>query len=225
MRFLPESLLWKNKFEQTLEGRFDNDPAHDILHFRRVLNNCFLIDEDADARILLPAVYFHDWVNVSKADPRRSQASRLSAEAAIPVLDELGYFNQMGGKEIDGIKGGIAHAIEAHSYSAKVEPKTTEARVLQDADRLDALGVIGIARLFSVSGSLGRPFYSASEPFGDSRRDLDDRKYAVDHFFIKLRNLPDQMCTGPGRKLAHARWAVMEQFLAQMRLEIGNLGN
>ncbi|MGK7489577.1 HD domain-containing protein, partial [Salmonella enterica] len=69
---------------------------------------------------------------------------------------------------------GICHAIEAHSFSAKIAPTTPEAKIVQDADRLEALGAIGLARVFAVSGALGVALFDADDPFAD-RRPLNDK--------------------------------------------------
>jgi uncharacterized protein len=80
----------------------------------------------------------------------------------------------------------LQDAVLCHSYSRGLNPKTLEGRVFQDADRLDALGAIGIARTFAVTGSMGRSFYHPEDPFFQMARELNDREYAVDHFYRKL---------------------------------------
>lgn len=95
----------------------------------------------------------------------------------------------------------VSHAIEAHSFSAKISPTTIEAKIVQDADRLEALGAIGLARVFAVSGALGVALFDAEDPFAQ-RRVLDDRQYALDHFQTKLLQLPLTMQTNHGRYLA-----------------------
>jgi uncharacterized protein len=73
-----------------------------------------------------------------------------------------------------------------------------EACIVQDADRLEALGAIGLARVFAVSGALGVALFDAEDPFADART-LDDRKFALDHFQTKLLRLPETMQTEIGR--------------------------
>ena len=91
--------------------------------------------------------------------------------------------------------------------------------ILQDADRLDALGAIGIARTFAVSGALGRPIYDAADPFSQIR-DLDDRNYAIDHWPAKLLRLPALMNTDSGKALARQRIILMKSFLTQLACEL-----
>ena len=182
-----------------------NDSAHDIAHIRRVWGNCeALSDETTDKEVLYAACIFHDLVNLPKDAPNRAEASRLSSVASVPLLAELGF---------PAAKlAAVQHAITAHSYSAGIPPETSEAKILQDADRLDALGAIGIARMFAVSGSLGRQLYDPEDPLAE-RRALDDTSYAVDHFETKLFRLPETMNTAKGRALAEERCAYMRDFL------------
>ncbi|HVZ64055.1 MAG TPA: hypothetical protein VG936_05655 [Lacunisphaera sp.] len=114
----------------------------------------------------------------------------------------------------------IAHAIEAHSFSAGVPPRTLEAKVVQDADRLDALGAAGLARCLMLSGESGRPLYAAEDPFCEERAP-DDRLAAVDHFYTKLLRLEELMQTASGQREARERTEFLRTFLAQLRKEIG----
>ncbi|MCP5995663.1 HD domain-containing protein, partial [Klebsiella pneumoniae] len=75
----------------------------------------------------------------------------------------------------------VEHAIEAHSFSAGIAPQSLEAKIVQDADRLEALGAIGLARVFAVSGALGTALFDADDPFAGARA-LDDKAFALDHF-------------------------------------------
>jgi uncharacterized protein len=115
---------------------------------------------------------------------------------------------------------GVAHAIAAHSFSAGITPLTIEARVVQDADRLDAIGAVGIARCLILGTQLGRPFYDPAEPFPVSRP-ADDAVASIDHFFTKLLGLASTMATEAGRAEAERRTAFMRDFLRQLGHEIG----
>lgn len=189
-----------------------SDPSHDYLHIRRVVTAALRLaaKEGADINIVVPAAYFHDFVNVRKDDPRRKEASRLSAEAAVAYLAGIGYPAQY----LDG----IAHAIAAHSFSAGIPADTIEAKVVQDADRLDSLGAIGIARCFSTSTIMGRPYYKEGDVLAETRAP-DDKAYAVDHFFIKLFKLVDMLQTPAAREEGHRRAKVMQQYLEQLKAE------
>lgn len=190
------------------------DAAHDISHARRVWNLCQIIARGevmAPSVSLLAAACLHDLVSLPKDDPNRTKASRLSAEAARKILAREG----LAAAEIDA----AAHAIEAHSFSANISPETFNARILQDADRIEALGAIGLARVFAVSGSLGRPLWHPTDPFADTR-DADDTKWALDHFKLKLMQLPGLMNTQTGNDIAHRRAALMQAYLNELREEL-----
>ena len=109
----------------------------------------------------------------------------------------------------------------AHSFSANIAPRTLEARALQDADRLEALGAIGLARVFSIAGQLGSSLFNGEDPFAKNRP-LDDRRYAVDHFEVKLLRLPETMQTTAGRNMAEERADVMRSFLRSLASELGS---
>ncbi|STW28706.1 metal-dependent phosphohydrolase [Klebsiella michiganensis] len=113
----------------------------------------------------------------------------------------------------------VLHAIEAHSFSAAVAPQSEEAKIVQDADRLEALGAIGLARVFAVSGALNNSLFDARDPFAD-RRELDDKTYALDHFQCKLLRLPKTMQTEKGRAMAVHNARFLVQFMAKLSAEL-----
>jgi len=191
------------------------DAAHDLGHIDRVWANCQQIMADApglDATALQMAVIFHDAVNLPKNAPNRDQAARLSAIAAADWLRAQGW--------PEARIAVVTHAIEAHSFSAGVEPRSPEARVLQDADRLEALGAIGLARLFAVAGSLGGALFHPDDPLA-RHRPLNDRAYALDHLEVKLFRIAQTMQTATGRAMAEERAEWMASFRSRLLREIG----
>ena len=208
--------------DTTLAAHFDafmsevvgDDSAHDISHLRRVASTAMVIGaaEGANLRILTAAAYFHDLVNLPKNHPTRHEASSLSAARALEILPV--QFPQFPREYYQA----VAHAIEAHSFSAAIVPKTIEAKVLQDADRLEALGAIGIARVFYIAGKLGQALFDGADPLAKDRP-LDDKHYAVDHFRVKLLRLHETMQTNTGRKLARQNSDYLIQFLAKLSNE------
>ncbi|HVT73443.1 MAG TPA: HD domain-containing protein [Lacunisphaera sp.] len=190
------------------------DAAHDLEHVRRVVANArrLAAAEGARLEVVLPAAWLHDCVAVPKDSPERTAASRLAAAQAVAWLRAWGW--------PEALLPDVAHAIEAHSFSAGVPPRTLEAKVVQDADRLDALGAVGLARCLMLSGESGRPLYATEDPFCD-RRPPDDRAAAVDHFHTKLLRLEELMQTASGRREARERTEFLRMFLAQLRREIG----
>jgi uncharacterized protein len=207
---------WQPRVLAIAAAASDGDGAHDSAHLHRVWANARALmaaaGDPADPLIVLAACYLHDLVNVPKTDPRRAQASRLSAVAACAALAEAGF--------PAGLLDGVAHAIEAHSFSAAVRAETPEARIVQDADRLDALGAVGLARLFYTAGRMGSSLAHGADPLA-LHRPLDDRSYALDHIVAKLAALPAMMQTAAGRALAQQRLAGLLAFREQFALEWG----
>ena len=161
--------------------------------------------------VLLAAAYFHDIVNVPKNSKDREQASRLAAERAVEILQSLGF----PAEHLDEISG----AIQSHSYSANLTPESDAAKIVQDADRLEALGALGIARLFYVAGQMNSQLFDAEDPWAENR-ELNDKQYALDHFYVKLFNIKNTMLTNTGRKIADELSEKMQDFLTQFKNEI-----
>lgn len=193
-----------------------NDGAHDIHHLHRVwrvAEQLLAEHHDADALVVQAACYLHDIVNLPKNHPERAQASRLAAQIACDKLAQAGF-------PADKLAG-VAHAIEAHSFSAGIAPATIEAKIVQDADRFDALGEVGLARLFYTAGRMASALAHPSDPLA-LKRELDDRAYALDHIAVKLAHLPAGMQTAAGRKLAHSRLDRLLAFRATFVAEWGD---
>ncbi|OCP16575.1 MULTISPECIES: HD domain-containing protein [unclassified Ensifer] len=190
-----------------------DDGSHDASHLIRVWKNAARIhaEEGGDEDVLAAAVLLHDCVSVEKNSPHRTQASRLAAEKAAGILRDLGWSA--------GDISSVAHAILTHSFSANIAPETIEARILQDADRLDAIGMVGAARCFYIAGRMGSGLYDPLDPLAEDR-ELDDKAFAIDHFETKLFKLADGFQTAAGRRLALERQQRLRDVLAMMLDEI-----
>jgi uncharacterized protein len=151
-------------------------------------------------------------VNVPKNDPRRAQASALSAERAREILPAHGFDPSA----IDR----IADAIEDHSYSRGAMPRSALGRALQDADRLEALGAIGLFRTISTGARMGAAYFCAEDPWARGRA-LDDKRYSIDHFFTKLFEIPRSMQTAIGRAEAEKRAAFLRAVIDAVGDELG----
>lgn len=191
------------------------DGAHDIGHVTRVWRNARVIqlEEGGNLEIIAAAVLLHDCVTVPKDSALRSQASRLAAAEATLQLKQLGW----NAERIEW----VASAIERHSYTAGIVPATLEACILQDADRLDAIGFTGIARCFYTAGRMGSSLYEASDPRA-KHRTLNDAAFALDHFPAKLLSLAGGFRTATGRLLATKRHEAVRCFYDGMLDEIDN---
>ncbi|OBU30172.1 HD domain-containing protein [Photobacterium kishitanii] len=190
-----------------------SDQAHDISHILRVVKNAQKITEyeKANWQIVLPAAWLHDCICYPKTHPLRAQSAYLAADQAVEWLQQWGY-------PADYLPQ-VHHAIVAHSYSAGVIPTTIEAKIVQDADRLDALGAIGLARCLQVGGTQQLALYDCNDPFC-RQRIPDDKRYILDHYFQKLRYLPESLHTNFAKQLATERLLFLEQFIAQLATEI-----
>jgi uncharacterized protein len=204
---------WEPRFERFLAEQPGSDPGHGLAHVRRVvaMASRLCVTEGARGEIVLPSAWLHDCVHVAKDSPERSNASRIAAARAVEFLAAASYPSDC--------LPDIQHAIEAHSYSAGIAPRTVEAKIVQDADRLDALGAIGIARCIAVGAALGRPIYQVDDPFC-AVREPDDSAASVDHFYTKLLTLAETMQTEAGRREARRRSEFMQGYLDQLRSEI-----
>jgi uncharacterized protein len=200
--------------EETARARCTDDPVHDWLHVRRVVANARAIAaaEGADRAVCETAALLHELFNHPKGHPESHRSGEVCAEHARALLREHGAAEH----DVEA----VGYAIAVHPFSLGVTPSTLEARVLQDADRLDAIGAIGLARCFATCASMRRPFYDPDDPFCE-RRAPDDKLWGIDHVYKKLLKLRDGMHTATGRAMAARRNEVIERFMDDLRAEIG----
>lgn len=209
----PDLMNWQSKLIGLASAGADTDGAHDINHLHRVWRNAQALlpaYPDADALVVMVGCYLHDLVNLPKNHPERALASRQSAARASRELAAAGF----PAGRIDA----VAHAIEAHSFSAGIAARTIEARIVQDADRLDGLGAVGLARMFYIAGQMASALAHADDPLA-KRRPLDDRAFALDHIEAKLAKLPAMMQTDAGRALGEQRLARLIAFRGEFAEE------
>ena len=202
-----------NLIKKDVIAIMDNDPAHDFEHIMRVYHNAQKIvkKEKANPKLVLSAALLHDIVSYPKSSKRSKLSSADSAKKSKLILKKYDF-------TVEEITV-VSDAIKEHSFSQNKIPQTLEGKILQDADRLDALGAIGIARVFATSGSLNRSFYNIDDPFCN-KRNPDDDIWAVDHFFNKLLKLESLMNTTSGKIEAKRRTRILKEFLKQLKQEI-----
>ncbi len=187
--------------------------SHAWDHTLRVYRLCERIGskEGADMNVLMAAAYLHD---IGRASQDASNGAvchaQEGARIARPFIYELPVSRNR--------KENIIHCIKAHRYRGNQGPKSLEAKVLFDADKLDAIGAIGIARAYLFAGEVGARLHTpdvkveVSRPY--SENDTGFREYRV-----KLRKIRDRMLTKEGRRLADARHAFMEDFFKRFTKE------
>lgn len=198
---------------RAVSGRLAGDAGHDMAHAQRVAIWTVRIGgATVEPREALAAAFCHDLVHVAKNSPRRAEASSLSAEATRELLSEFEF-------EADEVER-IAAAVRDHSFSRGAAPETALGRALQDADRLEALGALGIMRCIATGVAMGAEFFDGADPWA-RHRDWDDRSFSVDHFFTKLLRLPSMMCTPEGRIEAQRRARSLVRFLEDLARELG----
>ncbi|WP_199610117.1 HD domain-containing protein [Flocculibacter collagenilyticus] len=204
-------------FYQYMSERISTDPAHDINHVMRVVANAKSIaakeslNHPCNIEVVIAGAWLHDCITLPKNHPDRAQASTLAAQEAKRFLSSIDYPPAW----IDE----VCHAVEAHSFSAGISATSLEAKIVQDADRLDGLGAIGIVRCFITGASFGASFYNQDDPFCHTRSP-QDKQFSVDHFYVKLFKLAELMQTTGAKQEARQRIEYMKGFLAQLEVEI-----
>ena len=197
-----------------VEEPFARDGAHDLGHILRVarLAQRLALEEGANVEVCVAAALLHDLVFRPKNHPESPRTAQMAAELVPRWCRET--------SGLEAHADAIAAAVASHSWSGGGTPATVEAAVVQDADRLEALGAIGIARVFATGGSFGAGLWHPADPWGTDRN-LDDKAWSLDHFQTKLLKLADGMKTAAGRRLAASRQAAMLSYLDTLRHELG----
>lgn len=212
-----DGAVWRRIEAEARTRARSNEPAHDFFHVERVVANALAIargeqlSDDVQASAATAAL-LHELFTLPKNHPDSSRAGDRCAAVAREVLDCEGMTKRL----VDP----ICSAIRDHSFSKGVVPEAMAARVLQDADRLDAIGAIGLARMWATCSEMKRPFYSPDDPLCE-RRTPDDKVWGLDHVFKKLFVIPERLHTKTARALAEPRIASMHAYLAQLKAEIG----
>jgi uncharacterized protein len=194
---------------------FRRDAAHDLGHMLRVarLAQRLAQEEGADAEVCVAAALLHDLVYRPKNHPESPMTAQLAAELVPRWCEETAG--------LEAHAGAIAAAVASHSWSGGGTPATLEAAVVQDADRLEALGAIGVARVFATGASFGAGLWHPEDPWGEGRA-LDDKSWSLDHFERKLLKLAADMKTQAGQRLAERRQRAMLAYLEALRAELGS---
>ena len=194
--------------------RVRNDLSHDFNHLYRVLKLAERIakSENADLDVIVPAALFHDII-VYKGTSKAKYEVAESASLATKILKNMKDYPQSKIKQ-------VVYAISVCSYSKNIKPETLEAKVLQDADLLEATGAISIMRTFSSSIIMHiKSFYNPIDPFC-KKRQAEDRIYSLDLFFARLLVVNKRINTKAGRQIAKRRISFLYKFLNELNLEL-----
>ncbi len=193
----------KNKAESLFDG---TRGSHDWEHTLRVSRLCMKIGsvEKADMDVLLVAAYLHDigrcYQDISNGEICHAEKG---AQMALPIIENLPLSSEQ--------KENILHAVRSHRFRGTQRPETLEAKVLFDADKLDAIGAVGVARAFLFAGEVGARLHNPGMNVEETRPySIDDTGYR--EYKIKLSKVKDRILTSEGRKLAKTRHEFMVKF-------------
>jgi len=184
---------------ELVKNVMSSDPVHGYPHVVRVRKLALHIASyynEVDKEVIELAALLHD---IGRSGPGSADHAFTSAKVAELLLKSMKYPE-------DKVKV-IVEAISTHSYSASREPQILEAKILSDADKLDALGAVGIARVFLYSGAIGRGI-----------------EESIAHIKTKILKLPDLMKTPQGRELALERVKIVRDFIKCIEKELESKG-
>ncbi|MBW6516921.1 MAG: HD domain-containing protein [ANME-2 cluster archaeon] len=203
------------QIENAARSILENAPSagHDITHSLRVRDLCLYLaqEEGGDSQVLEAAALLHDIGRPAEFKDPDTDHAVISAQLAPGILSGAGFPS----RNIPA----VVYAIKHHRHSSGVVPDTLEARILQDADRLDISGAVGAAMTFAYSGAMNRSLYHSGDPLGEHRQ-LDGDEYALDHILSKLTHLPRTMHTVTARQMAEERSRFLNGFVEQLAGEI-----
>lgn len=202
--------------------------AHNLDHVERVYRLCLVLAEgerDLDLEILKLAALLHDIARVreDRDDSGQTDHAVLGAEMAGKILRDLDYPPERATR--------VAECITTHRFRSGKAPQTKEAQILFDADKLDVIGAIGVARSFMLAGEYGEKLYS-DEPLADyvahnlgGGKPLGRVKQVREHtsnleYELKLKHIPERLYTSKARQIAADRVAFMDRFFERLKLEI-----
>ena len=210
--------LWSRMEAEASSLARSNEPAHDFFHVERVVANVMSIarGEAVSAEVeaaAATAALLHELFTLPKNHPDSARAGDRCAEKARELLEGEGA--------PPWLALPVCAAIRDHSFSKGALPDAVESRVLQDADRLDALGAIGLARMWATCADMKRPFYAPEDPFCASRAP-DEKRWGLDHVFTKLLRIGGRLHTETARAMAEPRVAFLREYVDQLRRELSS---
>ena len=192
-------------------------PSHDADHVARVvtLSRHIAASEGADQVLVACAAYLHD-MERGREDAGGEDHAVAGARMAREVLPESGLFSP---EDVET----VAEAIASHRFRSGPSPPTLEARCLHDADKLDALGAVGVGRAYMMAGEHGQRLHSQVGTDARARHvgEIDHSRYSpVEEYTVKLRHLPERMTTDEGKRLALRRARFMDSFFEELEAEV-----
>ncbi|MGB9694822.1 MAG: HD domain-containing protein [Caldisericaceae bacterium] len=201
--------------------------SHDIEHTFRVRKTALKIaehTENVNTTVVELACILHDIARVREDTDKTHSIDHaiLGAEMAKSILKQFDY--------PDAVIEAVSHCISSHRYRGDNQPKTMEAKILSDADKLDAIGAIGVGRAFMIAGEYGEPLYKPFEKDDETHKDHNSPKNGRiknfhDHspnieYEVKLKKIPERLFTDFAKKMAEERIKFMDNFFAKLQREV-----
>lgn len=208
--------IYQKLYKIAKQHSHSDDSSHDFSHILRVLANIEYLakKEGGDRDILVPAALYHNVINHPKNSPRSLSSSDESAAWTVKLLKSIPDYPQA---KIAAVSDAIAKC----SFTKAIMPELWESKLLQDADLLDSIGAVAVARSFASAGLLRRPLYHPTDPFCRKRKLKGSTfDYGLDIFYGRLLKVQERFHTKTARRLAKKRHAFLLDFLEQFRQEI-----
>lgn len=198
--------------EQARAWYTEADAVHDFEHVLRVYRMAERLAqaESADLTIVRAAALLHDAEGATPGHESRADHHHASAEFAAEILASEGWTPER--------IADVQHCIRAHRYRGTEKPETLEAKILFDADKLDVLGAIGVARVIGYASLAGEPFYEEpSLQFLETGKEAEGESHSAYHeHLFKLRKVRDRMFTETARAIAEERLKYLDDFFERL---------
>lgn len=189
--------------------------CHGFDHTERVLSLCIKIGkkEKADMKVLIPAALLHD---IGRELEDMSEGKICHAQKGAELAENILKKHKIEGSEIKKIK----HCISSHRFRGKNIPKSKEAKILFDADKLDSIGAVGIGRAFLFAGEIGANLQNSKNIKIEKTKPYTKEDTAYREFIVKLNKIKSRMLTKEGKKIATERHEFMVEFFKRFQKEI-----
>ncbi|MGM5484134.1 MAG: HD domain-containing protein [Nanobdellota archaeon] len=194
-----------DQLKEEAKNYFEKAGGHSFDHTERVLTNAIKISENADMDIVRASAILHDIAREKETKNKKLCHAQEGSKMCIEILQKLGFPEEKIPK--------VSYTIKVHRYSTGIKPETKEAEILQDADRLDALGAIVIGRVFYYAGKKGDVEYDSNDILDEEYISGKDHS-AISHFYKKILKLkPDIFHTPKAKEIAKDRYDFVKEFI------------
>ena len=201
------------ELRERIQSYFEEGGSHAFDHTQRVYNLSLKLSKNkkVDLDVIKASALLHDIARLKEDNNEIECHAEHGSKMAEKILKEMNFPEEK-------IKS-VIYSIKVHRHSKKIKAETKEAEILQDADRLDALGAITIARMFSTGGKINMPLYKPEIPFGKVHEGyhMDSTIHAFHAKILKLT--PETFNTKKAKEIGKERYRFVEEFLDQFLKE------